>query len=385
MTDKAPLVLNEQKLESEMTISNDDRIFLCRHHINVMGFKFLQHLESENISENVFLSPFSLFVALWLVNKAANEATWKSFCHMIETDIAPKARQLLTLILQDIIKQLSCSEKTEFVCANSMWYKGEDVSVVPDYSKWLQENFSAQIFNTAKDGDMDNWVDKATNGKITKMPEIKLDTKLVMLNAIYFKGQFKIPFKKEDTIDQPFSISQTETKTVPMMKMMNTVPYFENDRVQTVVLPFYGDCELILFLSKDPTKPLDMQLEFDKMDLKNVKGEISIPRFKIDLCTSLMNTMKAWGYCKTEDENTFDSMCVSKLMEISEVNHSTMFEVNEDGALSSACTQVQMRCKSLHFVDGPKFHFNANRPFGIMITSLKIKLALFAGKIAKPF
>ncbi|CAH0722510.1 unnamed protein product, partial [Brenthis ino] len=223
---------------------------------------------------------------------------------------------------------------------------------------------------------INDWVEGKTNGKIKDLiskDSLDDDTRLVLLNAIYFKGTWKKKFQPEHTTDQPFYIDEENTVDVPMMYKEDDYVYGESQALnaQLLQIPYVGDEASMLIVLPNEITGLDAILqklasghnllsELDKMH--KTKVQVTIPKFKIETEIDLMEVLPKLGISAIFDSNnsgvtkvlnTDENLYVSKAVQ------KAFIEVNEEGAEAAAATGMVMMLRCARHTPA----FRADRPF----------------------
>jgi serpin B len=243
-----------------------------------------------------------------------------------------------------------------------------------------------------KDGDaaasrINKWVEEQTQGRIKDIVS-GLDSliRLILVNAIYFKGMWKSPFDPAATKEADFHVTQrSSSKAKFMYKMMKKLPYFEDDRLQAVELQYIGnDLSMIVALPTGYDK-----LEFDPQELvsKMFPSEVQVylPKFRTECSFSLSGTLQDMGVIDAFDDRNADFSGISSNNDlyISAVLHKAFVEVNEEGTEAAAATAVVLSLRSMEMPRPPKT-FRCDRPFYWAIIDRKDRSVLFSGKISDP-
>ena len=150
------------------------------------------------------------------------------------------------------------------------------------------------------------WVEKQTADKIKDLlPVGVLDrtTRLVLTNAIYFKGDWSSPFKKEQTHDEDFAVSATQKVKVPLMHQKGSYPYAEEAGLQALELPYKGnDLSMFVLLPKDAQGLGDLEKTLSagkiaglRSQFRSRKAEIYLPKFKLEASFSMKSTLEQLG------------------------------------------------------------------------------------------
>ncbi|MDZ7402462.1 MAG: serpin family protein, partial [candidate division KSB1 bacterium] len=233
------------------------------------------------------------------------------------------------------------------------------------------------------------WVYEHTNGKINKIVEkINWDDVMFLINAIYFKGIWKYQFEEKNTADALFTLPDNSQVPCKMMAQTGEFQYFANDQFQAIDLP-YGD-ELFSMVVILPSASADIDeliSELDQNDwnqwlgsFQKEKGTIFLPRFKLEYKLRMNDVLIALGMGVAFSPGAdFTRMFKPGGLFISEVNHKTFVEVNEEGTEAAAVTSVVIgRTSTSGFV------MRVDRPFIFAIRENHSGTILFVGKIVNP-
>lgn len=363
---------------------------------NGLGFALLKEAEPDS-DGNIFISPTSLFLALAMTYNGAEDITGEEMSALlgvagIDEGELNKASASLMSMLHSHAKDI------ELNIANSIWIN-QRYHFQVHFSKSVQDYYNAKIeeINVSDDESVkmiNNWVKDATNGKIEDIVEAPLNPDLVsiLINAIYFKGDWLYQFDKKKTEERTFYLGDGTEKTVPLMRLSEELSYLENDHFQAVSLPYKGEkMSMKVFLPKNDTSldelhgMLTNENWQEWLKLFNKKeGTILLPKFKLEYETELNDTLKKLGM-----ESAFykDAHFTKMIQEpdpiwIDKVKQKTYLDVNEEGTEAAAVTSVEMVTESS--VADPPFYMEVNRPFFITLTDDETGTILFMGKINNP-
>ncbi|MCK4339529.1 MAG: serpin family protein, partial [Candidatus Cloacimonetes bacterium] len=240
---------------------------------------------------------------------------------------------------------------------------------------------------------INEWVEQKTKDKIKELikPGI-LDplTRLVLVNAIYFKGKWEKEFEKKLTKDTPFWLTPEDSIHCPMMQQKGSFNYCENDSLQILELPYLGDdLSMIVLLPRevDGLKKLENCLTIDNlnkwMNVSYQEIKVYLPKFKITSGFSLGKTLYDMGMTDAfiPYKADFSGMNGSKELFISKVIHKAFVDVNEEGTEAAAATAVVM-LKAV----APKqpIVFRADHPFVFLIRDNHSGSVLFLGRMVDP-
>ena len=280
--------------------------------------------------------------------------------------------------------------------------------ILPTFLETVESDFHSKLFivNFAGNGKaaidkINSWAGEKTHGKIPELfdEELDQDTKLVLLNALYFKGAWAEKFKKKHTTEEEFTLSEEKKFNVSMMHKddFNLRQTTTEEGHQLVELPFRGEVQsMLLFLPNETLlagnsstttitsafyRAIKKHRALSKMRSKVV--DLSLPRFKIESSFQFKETLEKMGMRAAFDNTVADfrRMTRNKGLVIKQVVQRTMIEVNEAGAEAAAASAVQMVHLSAR---PPRTSIHFNRPFLFAIRDNRLYVNLFVGIVNKP-
>lgn len=362
------------------------------------GFNLFNAIWETEQNQNIFISPFSVSVALAMtLNGAAGETEQAMMDTLQLQDITSDAINASFYQLQNTLH--TSDPKVTLTIANSLWGR-EGFQFKTDF---LQRNtlyFKAEtsildFLNPSTLQTINQWVNDNTNSKIPKiLDEIEPNAVLFLINAIYFKGSWQTEFDPTNTRDGPFHLISGGTKQVPMMSRTGQYPVYSSDGFQAINLPYgEGRMGMYIFLPENNKSALNSFVEsitteqwenwMEQFREREVK--ISIPKFKLEYGTKTLNdvlTSLGMGVAFDEDKADFSRMAdleaVGGNLYITKVAHKTFIEVNEEGTEAAAATSVGVGIKSLP----PRFI--VDRPFFFAIRDNETGTVLFVGTVVEP-
>ena len=280
--------------------------------------------------------------------------------------------------------------------ANSVWLRNT-FQFKPRYVKELERNYGAKAtifdFNDPKSLDVINqWVKERTQGKILTAGPAALNPldRLVLINAVYFKGAWEKKFDPSKTLEQPFHLGNGKTKALPFMKRTARLGYQEAKGFQSVRIP-YGEKQTMafwVFLPKEGVTLLQLHEQLQTsgrgaFDSGAADVTLELPRFKLQFDAELTPVLQALGMKRAFTRSAeFGGMSLpgSEELMITKVHHKTFVEVNEEGTEAAATTTVVATAKSAEM----KVTFRVDRPFFCAIVDDKTGSILFMGSIVDP-
>jgi serpin B len=354
------------------------------------AFDFLKkHNSEEKADKNYFVSPLSLHVALGMLLNGADGKTKEEIQKVLHLSSDLTANNN---IYKSLIENLPNSDpKVTNTIANSVWYRNS-FTVEKSFLDVLKTSFNATVSaedfnNTATLGKINTWASDNTNGKIKKVIE-KIDPAQVMflMNAFYFKGDWKIPFKVENTRDENF-VGTTGTKPVKMMSMLENVKYTKRTGYQALELA-YGDGNYVMtILLPDEKTPVSnvinimSRTEWKSLNtaLAEQKVIVGLPKFTLEYETNLNKVLENMGM-PTMFSNAAD---LSKIaapagkIKVDFVKQNTFVAIDEKGTEAAAVTTIDIKLTSAPILP----EVICNRPFAFLISEKQSNTILFVGKI----
>lgn len=362
---------------------------------NIFGCELFQKINASDPGKNLFISPLSVSIALGMTLNGAKGST------RTDMENALKLQGLTITEINETYKNmidylLVVDPKVIFEIANSIWYRNT-FSVEADFLKINQDYFYASVNpldfeNPGSVNTVNNWVSANTHDKIkTIIDEIKPEDVMFLINAIYFKGNWRSKFDPANTKQKTFYLEGGTTKETPMMIQKGTFNYFSNDLFQSVEMP-YGNSRFNMYvlLPRQNKTTGDIILQLNSTNWDNWMNtysptddiEIQFPKFKFEYEKSLNEALSAMGMgIVFTDQADFTGINGNGGLLITEVKHKTFVEVNEEGTEAAAVTSVGVGTTSAPEIT----YFTVNKPFIFVIAEKQTKSIVFIGKVLEPF
>jgi serine protease inhibitor len=362
------------------------------------GFKLFAEVAKQSAGKNVLISPASVGLALAMTYNGAEGETKQAMASALDA-------QGMTLDeLNSAYAQLkagldSPDPKVQLSIANSLWAK-KGITFKPEFIQRDKQFYGAEVTtldfsDPSAAATINSWVADKTKGKIDKIVDrIDPQSILFLINAIYFKGKWAAEFDKAKTKEDVFTTADGGQKRHPMMHQSGKYRYYEGKDFQAVSLPYgAGQVSMYIFLPPKGTSLVEFQKNLTAAnweawmkEFAETKGDIALPRFKVEYEVGLNDALKALGMGVAFDPGraNFSGMVqASQNAFISQVKHKTFAEVNEEGTEAAAVTSVEMRATSV--MRPPKtFQMVVDHPFFCAIRDNKTGTVLFMGSIADP-
>jgi len=360
------------------------------NYLNNFTFDFYHKINSQN--ENTISSPYSVASLLGILAQGADGNTRAQLIQVLHLEKFNNINNIQT--------EFDKINTSDFLLANSLW-AAQNFNYKSSFLDLLKKSNSNHFFTLdfSKDPEksrqtINKWVEDNTKGKIQNLinkDEISNGTKLVLTNAIYFKGLWDSPFKKEYTEPKSFASLKGNIQ-VPMMEQTNDFMYSEDDKLQMLQLPYEKTNLAMLILlpkTKHTLNEIIETLNFSVMSqllhkATNVQVHINLPRFKFESrFDSLDQVIKTLGVTDAfnPDKANFSNITTSPLI-ISKIIQKAVIEVDEKGTVAAAATSIIMPAGAS--IPMPSIEFNANHPFLFLIYDKSSELVLFIGQVVAP-
>ena len=349
---------------------------------------FFNEINKSKKGENLIISPLSIFQISSLTTNGARGITQLEMIEALRnTDI-----ETLNSINYKILEAFKEFKTVEI--ANAVMSK---FTPLQEFMK-ISEKYYAPFEKLISANQVNNWCSEKTHGKITKIID-KLDslTKMILLNAVYFKGKWLIEFKKSSTQKKAFYNLGTEIKQVDTMSQMSKFKYYQDSKMQVVQLPYKDDdMSAIIIL---PRKNIDINEYITSLNseensinelikkLRNCKVYLELPKFELEFYSSLKGVLGNMGMKKAFSNNAeLTGLRKENDLKVDDVLHKTYLKVDEFGTEAAAVTIVTNKslwCKPKTEIVYP---MKVNRPFLFLLRSSKLPTnynLLFMSKIEK--
>lgn len=363
---------------------------------NKFAFDLYSQLDkSEN--GNLFYSPYSISAALAMTYEGAKGKTadeMKSVFHFPESNIL---RPNFAAIYNDINKG---ARDYELRTGNALWVQ-QDFPFLVDYKDRVEKYFGGKAANLDFVSEseksrqtINSFIGEQTNNKIKDLIPtgfLNAMTRLVLTNAIYFKGTWQWEFDTSDTRDSDFKITPTNIVKTPMMNMdpdKASFNYADTGDLQILELPYKGDeISMLVLLPSENLDVIETTLTTEKLNeykskMKETKlDSISLPKFEFDTKYFMKDVLSALGMPTAFSESAdFSGMTGKRDLFISFVIHQAYVKVDEKGTEAAAATAVGMQTTSVR----PRIDFRADHPFIFLIQDKGTGNILFFGRTVDP-
>ncbi len=344
--------------------------------------------------ENIFYSPYSISTAVAMTYEGANGNTkkeMKDVFYFPGDSVLRNGNAAVYNIINKKEKNYSLST------ANALWAE-KTYSFLPNYFSTIERYYGGRVINRDFINDAENsrqtintWVEDQTNKRIKDLippGAISPMTRLVLTNAIYFKGKWENEFNETNTEKMDFSAKTGKVKA-HMMYQNGEFNYFENGKLQMLEMDYAGkELSMLVLLPKDNIDNIGLtteNLDYWKAQMSYKETNVYFPKFKVETKYELNENLEEMGMKDAFDSGKadFSVMDGTKNLFISKVIHKAFVEVNEEGTEAAAATAIIMQATSMPDPSQIK-EFKADKPFIFIIQEKSTGNILFMGTLENP-
>ncbi len=356
--------------------------------------------ELKDTKGNLFFSPYSISTALAMTFAGARENTAKQMADVLhfpsgQNDIHPAFGQL-----ESLLNEVQTKGDIQLNVANSLWPQ-EGYPFLAEYLALVKKYYGVAItpvdYRKAAEKAreiINQWVEEKTKDKIKNLIQpgvLDAVTRLVLVNAIYFKGNWASQFDEKRTKEDTFYLLSGKTVQTPLMAQEKEFAYRDEEFLQVLELPYVGESLSMIVLlpkEKDGLPQLEKQLTAANLRMwtsgpRKQKVKVFLPRFRMTSQFSLSKTLAAMGMrdAFNPDKADFSGMDGRvNWLYIGAVLHKAFVDVNEEGTEAAAATAVVMKIRMA--LDQPTFR--ADHPFIFLIRENTTGSILFLGRVMDP-
>jgi serine protease inhibitor len=360
----------------------------------------LQQLDDPNAGDNLCISPLSLSLALSMTLNGAEGETYDAIAKTLgyteqKLDAVNAQARALSRLLKPDDKSITVH------MANGLWVQ-QGFPLKPDFLRALLSYYETRTETVdflkpeAAANAINAWVKEQTQGLIEKLfqaGDFDAQTRLALVNTLYFEGAWQSPFPKDATSDAPFYLESGATKQVPMMRLSERLPYYKGDGFEAVALPYgRGDYRFYLFLPDKGRTVADLRKQLTSENwgkwlgaFRVVQGSLQMPRFKIEAKYDLKPPLSALGMGVAFDPDRADFSRIADVaperLFIQKAIQKAVVEVDEEGTKAAAATGITVGVTS---VPVDQFSLVADRPFLFALVHQPTGTVLFVGVVRQP-
>ena len=397
----ASIAKSDLRRETSPATSSDDIQVLVRNN-NEFAFGLYRSLQTRD--ENLIYSPYSISLALAMTYagaRAETESQMAQALHFLPQAQIHPAFNALDLQLAERGKAQSEEEAPlQLNIANAVWAE-QTYPFLQSFLDAIALNYGGGIhlvdfinqYEAARK-EINSWVSNQTEDKIKDLiPEGVLDgdTRMALVNAIYFKADWLSPFNADSTHNTPFHLLDGSEVTVPMMNQAALIPYAQGDGWQAIELAYQGETAAMDIIVPDEGRFEEVETNLDSQtasiileSLQPTSVSLALPKFKFESEFDLGDHLASLGMTDAFDPNAadFSGMTERDDLYISAVLHKAFVAVDEKGTEAAAATAVVVGVTSAPLFDAT---LTIDRPFIFLIRDIPTGQILFIGRVLNPF
>ena len=387
---------------SDPTASQDD---LEDHADDINEFALDLYRKLAQQDGNLIYSPYSIYQAFLMVYAGANAQTKAEIAEVLDIDAdegedVHNLMNALNVLLTTPPANLDeDAQPLEFNVANALWVQ-QDIEFEKDFLDTLSANYNAGLklvdFSNSEEARqaINLWIAAQTNDKIKDLiPEGVLDelTRLVIANAVYFKGAWQHTFDPANTADEAFFALDGTEETVEMMSNSYTGAALVFDDFQAVKLPYQGgNYAMAAIMPTGDFGTFEENLDENKIEdileeFEGIFGQVNLrmPKFEIESSFDLGEQLKALGMIQAFDSQLADLTGMSDQIDlyITDVLHKAYIDVNEDGTEAAAATVISIGTTSM---PADSWEITLDHPFIYVIYETTNNTIVFMGRFVAP-
>jgi serpin B len=352
---------------------------------------------------NLFLSPNSISTALAMTYTGARNQTAEQMASVLHLTLEPdRLNKAYASLIRELNGPIATTRPREFQLhiANALWgQKGHPFR--EEFTRTLRAEYGARLrlvdFRQVPEAveAVNSWVASETRDKIKNLlaPDVLTpETRLVLTNAIYFKGTWSDQFHKNQTQKEAFHLTVDQKVDVPLMHQTEHYRFLETGQFQALELPYRGGASMTIFLPKklDGLAAFEATLTRDNLlkwlgQLRHEEVQVALPRFKTTAEFNLKDVLSKMGMAQAFQSGAadFSGMDDKRDLFLSAVIHKAFVDVNEEGTEAAAATAVIVKRAEAPVPTEPKV-FRADHPFVFMVRDGQTNSILFMGRVLDP-
>ncbi|XP_068135389.1 neuroserpin [Hyperolius riggenbachi] len=372
--------------------------------ITEFSVKLYHELRALKEDENIFFSPLSIALAVGMVELGARGSSLKEIRHALGYDKLKNGEEFS--LLKDLSSMMTAQERHYVLRIANSLYLQNGFHISDKFIQLMKKYFKAEVENvdftqgSSVADHINSWVENHTNNRIHNLfsgEDFTELTRLALVNAIYFKGNWKSQFRAENTRTFSFTKDDENEVQIPMMFQKGEFYYGEftdgsNEAggvYQVLEMPYEGDeLSLVLMLSRQevPLATLEPLVKASLIEewassLKKQKVEVYLPRFKVEESVDLKEVLTRLGIVEIFGRQAdLSAISDNKELYVDKAVHKSYLEVNEDGAEAAATSG--MIANSRMAVLSPEII--CDHPFFFFIRNRKTGCVVFMGRVMHP-
>ncbi len=351
------------------------------------GLRLFRQLSTEAGDANVLMSPLSISIVLAMLYNGAETTTQQAMAEALGwtgvdlADVNAVGERILAAYR-------GYAPGVRLALANAIWVQGERLRA--DYAQRIRDAFGAEAMQGIDADAINAWIAEQTEGKIPDLlkPTDLATARLVLANALYFKGTWTYTFDRANTTEDDFKLLDGQVKRLPMMSTQAHYDYFENELCQAVRLPYGDGHAAMVVLLPWPGVTLDALTQALTWAtwrewLAAFEGRevvLKLPRFTAQTKAQLKPALTALGLEEMFSQDADFSGMAARGLFVGKVIHGAVMDVNEEGTEAAAATVAVM----VRSIPMPPAEMVVDRPFVCLIVDDAVGIPVIAACITEP-
>jgi serpin B len=374
---------------------------------NAFALDFYRH-RSAATNNNVIVSPFSISQAFGMLMGGARDVTARQIAAALHYELPQDKLHPAFAVLNAELRERTApdmngdGQRLQLNVANSLWAQ-QDFPFRDSYIALVEDYYDGALYfeDFARSPDqvrqtINTWIADKTEGKIEDMLSpgmVNPNTRMMLVNAIYFNASWQHPFEEDLTQDDTFMLLDGSTVTVPMMTQRASFAMMQGENFQAVELPYYGEDMAMLIIMPDEGQFDIFRAEFGTEQFDTVRNglshqqlELTMPRFEFKTKLDLTPALSALGMVDVFDPTRadltgmFDPDAAGENLFVSAVIHEAYIGVDEAGTEAAAATAMGFTTAAPTEVQTLRL----DRPFIYAIYDRQSGAILFMGHVMNP-
>ncbi|MDF2485425.1 MAG: Serine protease inhibitor [Herbinix sp.] len=379
--------------------------------LNEFAYQLFANLDKE---ENMFLSPYSISMALSMLYNSADTTTRTELADLLGYDDMPNyanefsedSNEFMNANSRHLMDILQNEDsKVQISIANSIWLAQNEIFqdtietalLAPVRSYYNGDIYQVDFTQEKTLNEVNNWVSDKTEGMIDPFIEAFTDPeqlRLFLVNAIYFNGKWSKPFSPDDTVRREFHGTNTSTQVDMMVMTEEKYRYYAQDGIQAIEIPYGNELlvmDVLMPLDKENTKISEL---YEKLTIEEIKhfmqeldsvynaeiATLMLPKFTMEYgVVELKDTLQELGMKDAFDKGKADFHLINDDIYVSSVVHKAKIEVEEWGTKAAAATGITMETTSA--INADTLDFVVDVPFIFLIRDRETDTVLFIGQM----
>ncbi|XP_073434174.1 alpha-1-antitrypsin-like [Dendrobates tinctorius] len=356
------------------------------------SFDLYRQVALEHPSENIICSPVSISIAFAVLSLGAKAQTHSQIIDGLNFNISEISEREIHEGFHHLLDLLNNAHSELQLSGGNALFISKEYKILQTFLEESKKLYYSEAFPTdfKNEGEAKNqinsYVEKSTHGKIAELLDcVDQDTIMVLINYIYFRGNWKKTFEEDWTEEGDFHVSENTTVKVPFMTRIGAYDVAFTDEATVISIPYERDANALFILPKTGKLP-EIEQKFNKETIQKWKKlmnrrvvDLFLPRFNISSTINLKETLSKMGVVDVFSNNAdLSGITGDANIKISKAIHKALLRVDEKGTEAAAATVVEVVPETTHSV--VKF----DQPFIFSLYDYKSKSILFMGRVLNP-